>query len=138
MPLFEYGLVDAATVRSQRTQPVPGCPVPLAMLEEYDSYVNEYRKQVASCTLDNELDLGAYRVLALRDTHTLCAPAEDLTPGSLLETCSFLGSMREPGYPLSRAVPGKDVMIRVPMMGISRLVQRMVELERGGVTAGEE
>lgn len=48
--------------------------------------------------------------------------------------------MREPGYPLSRAVAGKDVMIRVPMMGISRLVQRIVELERGASreTGGEE
>lgn len=64
---------------------------------------------------------------------------EDLHSGSLLETCSFLGSMREPGYPLSRAVPNKDVMIRVPMMGLSRMVQRMVALERvRGSSKGEE
>lgn len=60
MPLFEYGLVDAATVRSQRMQPVPGCPVPLSLLEEYEGFINEYRKQVSSCTLDNELDLGTW------------------------------------------------------------------------------
>lgn len=62
MPLFEYGLVDAVTVRSQRTQPAPGCPVPLSMLEEYEGFSNDYRKQVVSCTLDNELDLGMQQV----------------------------------------------------------------------------
>ncbi len=46
--------------------------------------------------------------------------------------------MREPGYPLSRVVPNKDVMIRVPMMGLSRMVQRMVVLERGRGSGGEE
>lgn len=132
MPLFEYGLVDAVSVRSQRTQPHPGCPVPLSMLENYERFTNGYRKQVASCTLDNELDLGMPGALAhYRHLYAHHVSTEDLPSDSLLEACSFLGSMREPGYPLSRAVAGKDVMIRLPMMGLSRLVQRMMELERG-------
>ncbi len=67
LPLFEYGLVDAATVRAQRMGPAckdAPCPVPLALLEEYERFVAEFRKETVRCTLDNELDLGMWVCVA--------------------------------------------------------------------------
>lgn len=60
LPLFEYGLVDAATVRAQRMgqHGDAPCPVSLTLLEDYERFVAEFRKETVRCTLDNELDLG--------------------------------------------------------------------------------
>jgi hypothetical protein len=62
---------------------------------------------------------------------SMCGSAEDLEQNSALEMCSFLGSMMLPDYPLAK--PMKDLndrWIRVPMLGVSMLVQRLVSQER--------
>lgn len=48
-----------------------------------------------------------------------------------MELCSFLGSMRQPNYPLEK--PMKDMgdgWIRVPVLGLSMLVQRICSEDR--------
>ena len=63
--------------------------------------------------------------------------AEDLAPGSLLDACSFLGFMREEPFPLHRAAKGRDTTMKVPVLGLSLLVQRMLAAEAAKRAAAE-
>jgi hypothetical protein len=59
-----------------------------------------------------------------------------LEEGSTLEVCYYLGKLREPNHFLNekRANKGgknqKDIMMKVPMLATSMMVQRMINCER--------
>ncbi|KAK9865702.1 hypothetical protein WJX84_009983 [Apatococcus fuscideae] len=79
---------------------------------------------VFNCTEDGEMDL------------------DDLPEDSPLQACAFLGKLRETDYPLSKLVKRKheqsDTMMRVPMLGLSFAVQRMIQaqaVEKDGIIA---
>ncbi|KAK9837344.1 hypothetical protein WJX81_007743 [Elliptochloris bilobata] len=111
----EFGLVDARAAKRQRAEGAPAegaaPPLPLTLVDEYERYTAKFHAAVHDHTEDGELDL------------------EDLAPGSLLDACSFLGYMREEPFLLNRAVKGRDTTMRVPTLGLSLLVQRMVGAE---------
>ncbi|PRW59222.1 High mobility group [Chlorella sorokiniana] len=110
--ISEYGLVDAAAVRQQRLGGGDGsCPVSLEMLAEYEEFHRTFKTEVHYHSEAGSLEL------------------EDLPSNSLLDSCLFLGLMREPGYVLEKK--GKnDVDIKVPLLATCQLVQRMVVAER--------
>lgn len=71
-------------------------------------------------------------------TLTACSTSEDgeldLDPNELphtstLESCAFLGGMRDPSYELNGLDRKHDVYMKVPMMATSRLVQRMIQIK---------
>ncbi|EFN57358.1 hypothetical protein CHLNCDRAFT_142731 [Chlorella variabilis] len=111
----EYGLVDAAAAKAQRLGAAPGapaCPVPLAMVEEYEAFKKDFRREI-----HDNLD-GGELVL------------DDLPRGSVLESCLLLGQLRRPTYELNR-VPKNDTKMAVPMLRMCAVVQRMLMVERG-------
>ncbi|KAK9821822.1 hypothetical protein WJX74_001566 [Apatococcus lobatus] len=121
----EYGLCDMAAAKRQRlTGEGAVSPLSLEMLEEWEAYQRACRMAVFNCTEDGEMDL------------------DDLPEDSPLQACAFLGKLRETDYPLSKLVKRKheqsDTMMRVPMLGLSFAVQRMIQaqaVEKDGIIA---
>ena len=67
----------------------------------------------------------------------LPAAADDLEEGSTLEVCYYLGKLREPCHILNEKAATKqasksqkDIMMKVPMLATSMMVQRMINCER--------
>jgi len=122
LPLFEYGEVpiEAANLQLRAGQtptnadgtPAKPCPLTLELLDEYDAFCKDFRHDVFDSSDGNELDL------------------EHLRDGSLLEACSFLGSMREAGHELAAPMKKNDIPMKVPTMATSRLMQRIINVER--------
>lgn len=111
----EYGLVDAATAKAQRlgvAADAPPCPVSLEMVEEFERF-----KQGIKAELHDNTDAHGELVL------------ESLAPGSVLESCLFLGQLRAKSYPLDRPKKG-DTQMKVPLVGTCTMVQRMLMVER--------
>ncbi|EIE20576.1 hypothetical protein COCSUDRAFT_57721 [Coccomyxa subellipsoidea C-169] len=120
------GLVDARAAKRQRML-VPddgdktessACHVTVAMMDEWDAFNRSFRCAVHAHSDSGELDLG--------DAPSHPFSAVDIFNLLLLH----LGIMREPDFPLSKAVKNKDVMIKVPMLEISKAVQRVAAVER--------
>ncbi|KAH7617383.1 hypothetical protein Ndes2526B_g07985 [Nannochloris sp. 'desiccata'] len=121
LPLYEYGEVpiEAANLQLRAGQTptnadgtVKPCPLTLDLLNEYDAFCKDFRRDVFDNSEGNELDL------------------EHLRDGSLLEACSFLGSMRDAGHELAAPIKKDDVAMKVPTMATSRLMQRIINVER--------
>jgi hypothetical protein len=118
LPLQEFGEVPVEAANLQlRAGQAPSdtakpCPLTLDLLNEYDAFCKDFRRDVFDNSDGNELDL------------------EHLREGSLLEACSFLGSMQEPGHELSTLNKGGDRWMKVSMMNTSRLMQRIINVER--------
>ncbi len=119
LPLHEYGEVpiEAANLQLRAGQAPSNttakpCPLTLELLNEYDAFCKDFRRDVFDSREGNELDL------------------EHLREGSLLEACSFLGSMREAGHELSAVKAKDDIWMKVPTMATSRLMQRVINVER--------
>ncbi|KAK9852558.1 hypothetical protein WJX84_011682 [Apatococcus fuscideae] len=113
--LEDYGLCDMATAKRQRLQGSDGTeasPVSLEMLEEWEAFQKSCKMAVFNGTEDGELDL------------------DDLSENSPLKACAFLGKLREVHYPLNKITKRKheqpDAMMRVPTLGLSFAVQRML------------
>ncbi len=118
LPFHEYGEVSIEAANLQlRAGHAPSssdakpCPLTLELLNEYDAFCKDFRRDIFDSSEGNELVL------------------DNLRDGSLLEACSFLGSMKESGHEL--AAPGKDdIWMKVPLMATSRLMQRLLNVER--------
>ncbi|KAL3145829.1 hypothetical protein ABBQ38_015202 [Trebouxia sp. C0009 RCD-2024] len=114
----EYGLVDARAAKRQRLNGDgndPKVAVSLEMVEEYDTFCKQFRKAVHENQDQGNLDL------------------DNIGQGSPLEMCYYLGKLQEENYLLSKPPKRKgevDVMIKVPMLGVSMVVQRLVNAER--------
>ncbi|KAK9917825.1 hypothetical protein WJX75_008635 [Coccomyxa subellipsoidea] len=114
------GLVDAKAAKRQRLMAPTddnqtesaACPVTVPMMDEWDAFNRSFRCAVHAHSDSGELNL------------------DDLNQESPLEMCHWLGIMREPDFPLSKAVKNKDVMIKVPMLEVSKAVQRVAAVER--------
>ncbi|PSC76676.1 High mobility group [Micractinium conductrix] len=117
--ISEYGLVEAAAVKAQRLGGASDCPVPLAMLEEYEAFQRAFKREVHDNTEAGDLVLS------------------DLPEGSLLESCAYLGRLQNPGYELHRAAKG-DIVLKVPLLGLCSVVQRMLGAERARADALEQ
>ena len=134
--LHEYGLVDAAAAKRARLEgadalsdpppsaaAAPAAILPPALIEAYEASVAAFDTALHARCEGNALDL------------------DDLEAATPLEACAFLGGLREVGYPLAARAAGvrarTDRQITVPMLGLSRLVQRAVEVERAGREAAE-
>lgn len=122
LPLYEYGEVpiEAANLQLRAGQTPTNadgaaakpCPLTLELLNEYDAFCKDFRRDVFDNSDGNELDL------------------EHLRDGSLLEACSFLGSMREAGHELAAPMKKDDIAMKIPTMATSRLMQRIINVER--------
>lgn len=153
LSLADYGKVDARAAKRQRlaeqveapaeaaggegeggaddgsdASNTAAFPLPLALLEEYESYRRSFWASVHDRMQGGELDL------------------DDLEPGSKLEACSLLGKLREGGQLLSAAALSakggaargeQDVMMKVPAMATSLVVQRLLDCERQRAAAAE-
>ncbi|BDA50575.1 probable high mobility group protein B2 at N-terminal half [Coccomyxa sp. Obi] len=114
------GLVDAREAKRQRLlistedgkTETAACPVTIDMMDEWDAFNRSFRCAVHAHSDSGELDM------------------DDLNQDSPLEMCYWLGILREENFPLSKAVKNQDVMIKVPMMEISKVVQRVATVER--------
>ena len=136
----EYGLVDAAAAKRARLEggggpgggggagaPGGGAPaasiLPPALIDAFEGASAAFDTALHARCEGNALDL------------------DDLEGGSALECCAFLGALREAGYPLAARAAGvrarADRPITLPMLGLSRLVQRAVDVERAGRAAAE-
>eukprot|EP00803_Ostreobium_quekettii_P003126 evm.model.scf_115EXC.2 EVM.evm.TU.scf_115EXC.2 scf_115EXC:23784-25216(+) len=90
------------------------------MVREYSGFCSRFWNAVSERLEDGELNL------------------ENLPEGSPLEICYYLGKLLEKGGPLSTTTKAQmDTMIKVPMMGISMAVQRLVDYERDKASAAE-
>lgn len=78
------------------------------------------------------------RQCVILDPHgyTLVCNAETLPDYSALEMCRVLGALREDKHVLDKASSKKhnkkDVFISVPLLALSEVVQRFVNIERAG------
>ena len=111
-----------ATTATTSTNQGPFCPLKSSHIEEYESFLRTFKRDTFDHTDASEGEL----VL------------EKLRSGSTLECCAFLGEMRMEGYELSKLNKKEDIWMKVPMMAMSRVVQRMVEVERKKVQALKE
>ena len=117
LPLYEYGEVPIEAANLQlRAGQTPShdakpCPLTLELLNEYDAFCKDFRRDRFDNTEGNELVL------------------EHLRDGSSLEACSFLGSMREKGHELA-AAEKDDAMMKIPTLATCRLMQRLLDVER--------
>ncbi|KAK2077019.1 hypothetical protein QBZ16_005247 [Prototheca wickerhamii] len=102
LPLTEYGIVCARTAKMQRlSMGDASCPLPLALIDEFEAFTRRFRMDVHGAQDNNELDL------------------EDLPTGSALELCALLGKLREDGYDL--ASKGKnDIWMKLIVEGERR------------------
>eukprot|EP00775_Hariotina_reticulata_P013399 gene13399-13527_t len=133
LDLTEYGRADAAKVRHHQqlmasSSAAPSrAPVGAALLAEYETSCKRFWTAVRQHTVKGSLDLG------------------DLEQGSPLELCYLLGKLREPGMLLdandraaakaAKARGEEDIVIRVPALKLSMIVQRLVDLERAKTAA---
>ncbi|KAL0036922.1 hypothetical protein WJX77_005063 [Trebouxia sp. C0004] len=114
----EYGLVDARAAKRQRLSGDfndPKVPVSLEMVEEYDTFCKDFRRCVHENQDQGNLDL------------------DNIGQESALEMCYYLGKLQEEHYLLSKPPKRKgevDIMIKVPMLGVSMVTQRLVNVER--------
>ncbi|KAK9797091.1 hypothetical protein WJX73_009134 [Symbiochloris irregularis] len=114
--LQDYGLVDCKAAKRQRLEEAGSgsiCPVPLKLVEDYESFVKSFSVAVMQHKEGNALNLDV------------------LPAGSPLEVCYYLGKLMENNFPLSK-VSDKvdDRMIKLPMLQLSMTVQRLLESER--------
>lgn len=122
LPLHEYGEVSiaAANLHIRAGQDLPEgqiCPLTVEHLDDYESFCKSFKRDVFDNSEGTELDL------------------DNLQEGSKLESCSFLGAMRAPGYELNAPNKKEDIAMKVPVMATSRVVQRMLEVERSRADA---
>ncbi|GLC63206.1 hypothetical protein PLESTF_000011700 [Pleodorina starrii] len=124
--LDEYGIVNARAVKRQRLiaagaeQPEgeeapPPLPVSIEMVDEFEAFQRSFQASVQDRSDGGDLDL------------------DDLGAHSPLELCYYLGKLREDNMPLNLKSLGrrnKDISIRVPVLGLSMAVQRVMALER--------
>ena len=105
-------------------------PLPPALVSDYEDYLAAFSQELRSQTLHGEIDL------------------DHLRPGSKLECCSFAGTMREDGFPLAELARGgraakyrlfeNDINGKVPLLGMSFILQRMVDVERAKIVELKE
>ncbi|KAK9824651.1 hypothetical protein WJX72_012067 [[Myrmecia] bisecta] len=124
LSFMDYGLVDARAAKRQRLvdpnaaegSAAKPFPVSLEMVDEYEAYQASFRQAIHSNTESGELIL------------------DDIAAPSPLELCFLLGQLQQPTYQLSPANDSikrkQDRLIKVPMQGISMVVQRLVMAER--------
>ena len=62
---------------------------------------------------------------------------DDLDPVSPLESCYYLGKMLEANYPLSKAQKGVDPSRKIPVMALSKISQRLLNLATDRATKAE-
>lgn len=125
-PLSAYGLVDAAAAASARVG-AGMCPLPAAMLDEYDASVAAFDAALAARVAGGGLNL------------------EGLAAGDPLDACALLWHLRTGDGPLAPppAVKGRankraaDPMIRVPALALSRVVGRLLQVERARADKAE-
>jgi len=117
LPLHKYGEVSVALAAAHRSglaaKEDPSCPLLSEMLDDFEAFNRTFKRDVYNNTEDGELDLDPERLQA----------------GTKLESCAFLGFLREPGHELSSVDRKADVWMKVPMMATSRLVQRMIDVK---------
>lgn len=125
-PLSAYGLVDAAAAARARVG-ASMCPLPAAMLDEYDASVAAFDAALAARVAGGGLNL------------------ECLAAGDPLDACALLWHLRTGDGPLAPppAVKGRankraaDPMIRVPALALSRVVGRLLQVERARADKAE-
>jgi hypothetical protein len=93
------------------------CPLTVAQVDEYESFVRAFRRDVHAATEGRELVLEA------------------LPPGSTLEGCAFLGEMRQGGGEMESVDKRADPGMTVPVLATSRLLQRVLGVLRGEADA---
>ena len=109
--------ISVANMQRAGQRPANGTPCPLSveMLNEYDDFLKTFKKDFFDSFSNNEIDF------------------DHLREGHLLEVCSFLGDLRmsHAHSELNHIANKKeDAFIRVSAVGISRLVQRLLVVER--------
>ena len=82
----------------------------LDRLEEFEAWEADFKRSVSVNTVDGALEL------------------DDLPKKSPLESCYYLGKMLETNYPLSKAQKGLDPNRKFPIMALSKISQRLMNL----------
>jgi hypothetical protein len=147
-PLFAYGLVSAslaARARAGDPQAMAECPLPPAMLDEFEESETAFARDLAA----RADGTGGYDLSEIADA--LCFAGGGLFPSSSsrsegapiaataappLDSFAFLGAMRHARAGLlGKPAPAekgssskrlnRDVMVQVPALALSRLVRRI-------------
>lgn len=84
----------------------------LCRLEDFERWEKEFMRSVSDCTVKEALELD-------------CLPHH-----SPLESCYYLGKMLEANYPLSKPQKGKDTVSKFPVLALSMISQRLLNLEK--------
>ena len=92
-------------------------PLTAKIIQEFEDFQNSFEEDKMNHMDRHELDLEPHNLLA----------------GSTLESCAFLGEMRQRGGELSSCAK-RDICMRVPCMATCKLVQRMISVERDEIT----
>lgn len=91
----------------------------ICRLEEFEAWESQFRSSVEGNTVSGSLEL------------------DDLVQHSPLESCYYLGKMLEANYPLSKAKKGWDTSSRFPVLALSMLSQRLLNLEKAKAQKAE-
>ena len=91
----------------------------LCRLEEFEAWEADFKRSVSENTIDGALEL------------------DDLGKSSPLISCYYLGKMLEADYPLSRAQKGVDPSRKFPVMALSKISQRLLNLATDRATRAE-
>lgn len=117
LPLSEAVLVDAqkakmARLNAQHTYDRPS-PVTLDLILEHQGFCASFWQEVA----------------LRKESGGIALDLDCLSANSPLEICSLMGLLRENGLEMEKC--GKnDVMMKVPLLGTCRVVQRILDSER--------
>ena len=91
----------------------------LHRLEDFEAWEADFKRSVLENTVEGALELDA------------------LGKSSPLESCYYLGKMLDTNYPLSKAQKGVDPSRKFPVMALSKISQRLLNLATDRATSAE-